>query len=169
MFTTHGYENKTITNYSAKQNALEIIDAIISSKAGIVIKKSIIDRCLQIIDVTDSEEVYADFFLTNNVPAPAKILWQFKKDGPIRDSDRRNLLCLSINGIDTAAELANYKAYFSSLGEGWEVVYEAASELRVKRDDGIERLLKALKDKKLLKVRKSKAKDKDELIVEAVA
>jgi len=169
VYRNNRYENQTLTTYSTKQNALDIIDAILASGAGLAIKKNIITKCFQIIDISDSEEVYADFFLANSLPVPAKILWQFKKDGPIRDEDRRRLLELSIGSIDTIAELTNYKAYFSSLGDGWGVVYEAARELRVKREDGIERLLLALKGKKLLKVRKSKAKDKDELIVEAAA
>jgi hypothetical protein len=156
------------TTYLPKANAQAIIVAVISCKGiDISIKKTLIERCFEIIEIVGYERAYADYIINERQAAPTKILWQFTDNASISESDKKAMLSQCIDNIDPTTELSQYKAYFKTLGADWNKLYELAQKLSIESSPENEALLQKLKVKNLLKYRKSKMKLLNQFVVEA--
>ncbi len=148
------YINKIF--YQEKPGSKQIIENIISLKdVSVKIKKKLIEKCMEIIKIDGAEKLYAKFFIENKIPVPTKILWQFTNVTIIDTEEKKEMLLLSVENIDVAKELVQYKEYFKTLGGEWKKVYENIGKGEVEQIEINEQLLKALKNKGLLNFSKT--------------
>lgn len=142
--------------YQPKPNANALIGAVIGAY-GVCrkIKEMLIEKCLPIIDITGYENGYARFFTTESVVVPTRILWQFTSATMVSEMDKQTMLWLSRDIIDSNTEWTEYTAYFDAIGKDWEKVYKKKDKLKIKQDNSVERLLKALKGKGWLTYKRS--------------
>jgi hypothetical protein len=149
-------QNVYKNTYQAKPNANALIGVVVGANGvSTQIKKTLIEKCLPIIDIKGYERSYAKFFTMESVVVPTRILWQFTSTTAVDEMDKQTMLWLSRDIIDANTEWAEYTAYFDAIGRDWEKVYKKKDKLKIRQNNGTERLLNALKAKGWLTYRRS--------------
>lgn len=137
-----------------QQNVSILIGEIIKSDdVGKKIKDLLLEKCLLIIDIKGYEIHYAKYFIAFQIAVPTQILWQFTNASMVSVEDKTTLLYLAINA-EVDIELDKIKEYLKALGGWWAKLYEEGSQ-KVKQDNNIEKILKALKNREVIKYRRS--------------
>ncbi|MCL2521234.1 MAG: hypothetical protein FWE36_00065 [Erysipelotrichales bacterium] len=143
------YVNVPITTYKSKENANKIIAAVMDCKIiNLEIKRNLVDRCQEIIDIDGFEKVFAEYVLNERIAVPPKILWQFK-DASISKNDK--LMILSHCDFGTKeTDSQKIKDYLIALGTPYTLLFGEAKEAKIDKNDSTEKMLIILKQKGLV-------------------
>lgn len=144
----HGYYEEI---KSGQANSQTIIANVIQcDNIDLSIKQTLIEKCVDIINISGYERKFADYILKYNQIVPYKVLWQFINDvDNITSDEKKQILLIHLNNEDIISEEKMLKRYFSSLGDNWNDLF-TNNELNIEKTDINAKLIHKMKMLKIV-------------------
>lgn len=144
----HGYYEEI---KSGQANSQTIIANVIQcDNIDLSIKQTLIEKCVDIINISGYERKFADYILKYNQIVPYKVLWQFINDvDNISIDEKKQILLIHLNNEDIISEEEMLKKYFSSLGDNWNDLF-TNNELNIEKTDINAKLIHKMKMLKIV-------------------
>lgn len=143
------YRTKIFTEYREKPNSQKVIATVLSCKdADKKIKTLLVEKCVEIINISGYVNIYADYIINERQSVPARVLWQFSQT-QLSFLEKIEILEICQYGGDSP-DPKEIKKFLMSLSDVFIQLYSGKTKVKIEKSNAIHKMLVALLDRGLI-------------------